>query len=200
MANGGAVARSRRRWWRALTMVEAIVATLIISTMLVAALNAVGASATTQQKLTQGNQALLLAQDLLSEIMQQRYEDADYGPGSFGLGADEVGNGSRALWEDVDDYDGWTASPPQAKDGTPLDGFSRWGRAVQVDWVDPDDLSDVDGSDTGAKRIIVTVTYDGQEVLELTAVRTRGSTLSVRIGGLPLDKPLPAMEIQVGGP
>jgi MSHA pilin protein MshD len=168
-------------------MVEAIVATLIVSTMLVAALSALGASVATQRKLSTGNQALLLAQDLLSEIMQQDYEDADYGPGSFGLGSDEVGDGSRALWEDVDDYDGWSASPPEAKDGTPLAGFNRWGRSVQVDWVDSDDLTTVRGSDEGVKLIIVTVTYDAWNVLELTALRTRGADLSQRIGGLPLE-------------
>ena len=156
----------------AFTLVEAIVSIVIVGVMLVAALNTVAASQTTQRKMSDRNRAMLLAQDLMSEILRQPYEDPDYAPGSFGLGADEVGDGSRALWEDVDDYDGWKASPPQQKDGTLLAGFDGWTRGVVVNWVQGNDITAVSGVDTGVKRIVVTVTRDNLPLATLEALRT----------------------------
>jgi MSHA pilin protein MshD len=157
----------------AFTLTEAVVSIAIVGVMLVAALNTVGASQTTRKTMGDRSRGMLLAEDLMSEILQQHYEDPDYALGSFGLAAAEVGDGSRALWEDVDDYDGWSASPPQAKDGTELTGFDGWTRAVSVSWVTRADPAVVSASDTGVKVVVVTVSCDGQEVATLTALRTR---------------------------
>ena len=163
----------RRNHMRAgFTMVEAVVATLIVSGLLVAALNSVGAARSGDIKNAERRVALVLARDLMAEILEQHYADPDYGLGSFGLASAEIGDGSRALWEDVDDYDGWSASPPQEKDGTPMDWASRYGRAVTVQWVEPTDLATIQSSETGAKLITVTVTHDDLELVTLTAVRT----------------------------
>jgi PKD repeat protein len=113
----------------------------------------------------------MLAQQLMAEIQMQAYADPDYGEDDFGLAAGKV-TGNRSLWDDVDDYDGWSASPPQYKDGTALSGLVGWERSVTVDWVGPLDLSQVVGSNQGAKRIIVTVTRDDAVVARLTAIRT----------------------------
>lgn len=156
---------------RALSLVESVLSMLIISIMLVAALHTVSVSKITQKSVTDSERGVLLAQDLLSEVLQQAYEDPE-SPGSFGLGGDEVGDGSRALWEDVDDYDGWVASPPQAKDGTTLPDLDGWERRVSVDWVQPDDLTQVVASDQGVKRVTVTVVRDGTDAAELVAFRT----------------------------
>lgn len=157
---------------RALSLAEAIVAVAIVGIMLVAALNAVGASQTTQKKTGDRGRGMLLAQDLMSEILQQHYEDPDFPSGSFGLGADEVGDGSRALWEDVDDYDGWSASPPQLKDGTVLTDFAGWGRSVAVHWANPASLDVGLPSDTGVKQITVIVKHGDALAAGLVAVRT----------------------------
>ena len=157
---------------RGMTLVEAVVSIAIIGVMLVAALNTVGAAQSTRKKMGDRARGMTLAQELMSEILAQNYEDPDYGAGSFGLAAEEVGDGSRALWEDVDDYDGWSASPPQKKDGTVLSNFTGWGRTVEVKWVSPTDSSSVSGSDTRVKRVTITVTYESMPVVELVALRT----------------------------
>lgn len=162
-----------------MTLAEAVVSVAIVGTMLVAALSAVGGVRTTQQKTADRARGVQLAQDLLSEIMSQPYEDVDYAPGSFGLGADEVGDGSRALWEDVDDYDGWSASPPQEKDGTPIPGCADWERRVDVAWVSPTDVRTEIGNDARLKRIVVTALCRGVEVAELVALRS-GELLDAR--------------------
>ena len=162
---------------RAFSMAEVVVSIAIVGIMLVAALNTTGVAKTTQQQTSQRGRAVLLAEDLMAEILSQDYEDADYSPGSFGLGGDEVGDGSRALWEDVDDYHGWSASPPEQKDGTPISGFDGWGRSVLVHWASPMNLTQAVGLDSGMKRIVVTVTRNGREVLSISALRTRATPM-----------------------
>ncbi|HUU96712.1 MAG TPA: hypothetical protein VM487_13315 [Phycisphaerae bacterium] len=158
---------------RALTLAEAVVSMVIISVMLVAALNTVGASRTTQQKIADRSRGFLLAEDLMSEILRQAYEDSGLAPGSFGLGSDEIGDGDRSLWDDVDDYDGWSASPPQQKDGTVIPDLAGWGRSVTVARADPGDFeAAAPATDTGVKQIRVNVTHDDAVVVSLVAVRT----------------------------
>ena len=157
---------------RAVTLVEAVVSTAIVGVMLVAALNTVGASQVTQNKMGQRSRALLLAQDLMAEILQQAYEDPDLVSGSFGLTVAEMSDGTRSLWNDVDDYNGWSASPPQQKDGTELSDFTGWRRSASVDWVDPTNVGTELGSDTGIKRITVTVTFNDLPLAQLWALKT----------------------------
>ena len=97
---------------------------VIVSILLVASLTMVGASRLSQFKNGQTSRGQFLAESLMTEILAQSYADPYYGPGGFGLGSDEVGDGSRNLWDDVDDYFQWTASPPQLKDGTVMTDFS----------------------------------------------------------------------------
>ena len=147
----------------------------IVGGLLVAALNTVGAAKMTQTRMGRQTIGKLLAQDLLAEILQQAYEDPALAEGSFGLGADEAATGNRSLYDDVDDYHGWTASPPQEKDGTELSQFDGWLRSVVVEWVAPADLAPV-GTDTRAKQITVTVAHNGEQVASLGAVRTAAMT------------------------
>jgi MSHA pilin protein MshD len=163
---------SERHARRGLTLAEAVVSMLIVSVMLVAALNTVGASRMTQKKTAERSRGFLLAENLMSEVLQQAYEDPDLAPGSIGLEGAEVGDGSRELWDDVDDYDGWSASPPQQKDGSEFGELKEWTRSVEVRWVDPTASLNVSGTDTGVKRVVVTVTDGDAVVFSLVAVRT----------------------------
>ena len=57
------------------TLVEAAISIVLVSVMLVAALNTVGAAKLGQQKTAARGRAHLLAQELMSEIMRQDYAD-----------------------------------------------------------------------------------------------------------------------------
>jgi hypothetical protein len=151
--------------------VEVVVSTLVVSVLLVAALNTVGAARTGEYKLAERGRALLLAQALLSEILQQAYNDPVQGPTSWGIGADEL-TGNRSLFDDVDDYDGWQASPPQNKDGSVIPGADDYEQLVAVAWVDPANLGQTSTSPTGVKRIKVTIRRQGREIITLCAYRT----------------------------
>ncbi len=154
------------------TMAEAVLSVFIMGVVLVAALSTVGGAGRARQKMADRARGVPLAQDLMSEILQQAYEDPDSAPGSFGTGIDEAAAGNRSLYDDVDDYNGWSASPPETKNGTAIQGFDRWRRSVTVEWVDAGDLTQAPGFNTDVKQITVTVAHKGVPVASLVAVRT----------------------------
>ena len=167
----------RGRHWGSpgISMVEATISIVIVGTMVVAGLSAVGASARVQQRMTDSGRGALLAQQLTSEIMQQSYEEPEDTP-AFGRELTESA-ASRANYDDVDDYYDWSASPPENQDGTAISGLDDWSRSVVVEWVSPGDLSLVSGSDTGVKLITVTVEHNDVPAAQLVAVRTGAAQL-----------------------
>jgi type II secretory pathway pseudopilin PulG len=162
--------RSRARDARAFTLVEATLSVLIVAVMLVAALSTLGATGLLRRQTEQVAAGPLLAQELMNEILSKAYEEPVDSP-QFGREEGESG-GHREAWDDVDDYDGWSASPPEWPDDTPQVAFAGWERSVSVAWVDPAAPDQVHSSPTGVKRITVTVRRDGRMLGSLTALRT----------------------------
>jgi type II secretory pathway pseudopilin PulG len=160
--------RGRRR--AAFSLVEVVVSVLIVSGLFVAALSALAAAKTGQYVLTERNRGVLLAQDLLTEILQQPYEDPET-PGVFGCEGAEAGT-TRQDFDDVDDYRAWSASPPQMKDGSAIPGTEGYARSVTVQWANPANLDELSASPTGVKRITVTVKHNDRIVGQLFGVRT----------------------------
>ena len=154
----------------AFSLVEAFVSVVIVAGMLVAALSAVGASRLSQQRTSEYSRGQLLAESLMAEILQQDYLDPNDTP-VFGCESGES-TSTRADFDDVDDYDGWSSTPPVAKDGAQLVGLSGWQRSVTVKWVNPADTGEVKSSETNAKRVTVTVSCNNKQVGSLAAIRT----------------------------
>jgi hypothetical protein len=136
------------------------------------ALNMVGAAGTGLRSITDRATGNLLAEQLMAEILQQDYEDSDAAPGSFGTEGIEGVPRDRSYFDDVDDYDGWSSSPPQSNDGTVVSGYLGWRRRVDVTWVDPIDMGLILQSDTGVKRAVITVSRNAIKIAELQAIRT----------------------------
>ena len=155
---------------RGFTLVEVVIAIAIIGVMLAGALSAVGASRTAQFRTGRLRQAHLLAQALMAEIIQQDYEEAG---GVFGPDPGEI-NGKRADFDDVDDYAGWSKSPPHDKAGAAMTDFSAYRRRVTIEFLNPANIRNTSPIDLGIKRIIVSVDVNDNEIISLTAVRTRG--------------------------
>jgi hypothetical protein len=149
-------------------MVEVIVATLIVGLVLVGAINLLGSAMQTRRINAQRLEGPALAHQLMAEILAMPYEDPDETGGPIGL---ETGENSvtRADFDDVDDYHNWTAQPPRAKDGTVLIGASR---TVTVEYFDPSMMATT-GSDSGVKRITVTVSLGTPDEFQLHAIRSR---------------------------
>ena len=152
------------------TLVEAVISIVLVGVLLVAAINTLGATAVSKRNIEHQALGYTLAADLMAEILSQAYEEPDDAP-DFGRESGESG-GSRIDWDDVDDYEGWSATPPETKDEAPLDGYDQWTRSVEVAFVNPTSLNDL-GGNTGVKRITVTASFKGVPAAELVAIRTQ---------------------------
>jgi len=164
---------------RAFTLVESTVSLLIVAGMLVAALNMVGSAARARQIQTAQGRGLALAGNLMTEILCTRYKDQD-STSTSGPEPDEA-NGSRAYFDDVDDYDNWFASPPQTKNGMTLADYDGWTRKVNVTFADPMQPAQNSGSDSGLKRITVSVTSDKNVETKLVALRAENGAYEYTI-------------------
>jgi len=152
----------------AFTLIESVVAIAIVGVMISAALAAIGAAAGAQKIGIKKRQAVQLANDLLAEIAQYPYADPD--ANLFGLELNEVG-AQRAAFDDVDDYNNYSESPPKSRDGTALSGFTGWTREVTVQYCNNIDLSTV-GTDQGLKKIRVLVTDPNGATTSLYTLRS----------------------------
>jgi len=146
-------ARNRRP---ALTLVECVICLLIVSLAMVAALRTMGASAAALQRTGDRATARNLAASLLNEIVAQSYKDPNSTP-AFGIETAEIAT-NRATFDDVDDYNNYSDSPPVDVSGTAIAGVpSGWSRAVTVAWVTPTSPDTVSITESGLKRITVAV-------------------------------------------
>jgi len=166
------------------TLIESVISVVVVGVMLVAALSTLAVASRAQYQTSERRQGLALAQMLMAEILQQAYGDPAYPPGSFGLGEDEK-TGDRSRFDDVDDYDLWTAEPPQYKNGTVIGWARKYEQAVSVAWVDPNAPDQVSRSETGLKRIVVTIRCQKRIVAQLRAYRSWAWANPAELQGAP---------------
>lgn len=155
---------------RGLTLVEVVASTMIVGMLAVATLNSLGAATRSADSI--GNRAIAagLADELLSEISQQPYSDPD-GSAVFGTESGESST-PRSAFDDVDDYNSWTALPPQYRDGTTIPDRANWRQRVTITWVVPSNPGQTSATDQGAKRIRVQIEYNDQVLADESAIRT----------------------------
>lgn len=140
--------------------------------------------------------ALTYAESLMEEIVSRPYADPDLPKGSFG-----TEEGSRADYDDIDDFDGLRNSPPLRVDGTLLDdlgGFTRSARIDNVTESDPDPTTPATDGSTDFKRIEVTVRWTGGRAGELTLTTLR-TELQSKQDYVLLDKPQSTASASRGG-
>jgi len=110
--------------------------------------------------------AMAYADNLMEEIVSKAFEDPDLPGASFG-----TEEGLRSAYDDVDDYDGLSNSPPRHFDGTLLDeyaGFTRSAAVENVTAADPDPTTAEPDGSTDFKRIRVQVAWTGARGGEVT--------------------------------
>ena len=163
--------RPDRRFRRGVTLIEAVMSLLIIAVMLVAALRTVGSTARARQVNLTRRRGAALAEQVLAELLPVSYSEPS-GSGVFGPESGE-NTGDRSNFDDVDDFHDWSASPPQAADGSVLPGLAGWSRRVTVEYVAPDAPDNTVGSDQGLKRVTVTVTDPQGRQITAGALRSR---------------------------
>lgn len=153
------------------SLIEVVVATLIVGVMMVAAMNTFGAFIRGEHRLALQSRGWLLAQDLASEILACQYEEPNGTP-SFGRETGEASN-SRAAYDDIDDYDNWQCSPPKNRDGSTIADHTGWTRTANVDWVALANPDLAVAAEQGLKRIVIEVTFQNEVVARLTALRAK---------------------------
>lgn len=138
---------------RGFSLVEAMVSAGIVGVMLVASVNLLSSAARTRASDGSRRSAVLLAQQLITEVQAQPYKDESETGLLFGP---ELGEDSRAEYDDADDYKNHLEQPPVQRDGTAMPDYSGWKRQVKVTWVYPDSLAE-SLTDTGLVMIEVKV-------------------------------------------
>jgi len=178
--NGGGVGvvsyctRSRRG---GLSLVESLVSMLLVAGLIVVSLDTFGATAAAGGGMKRIARAQLLAQGLMSEILEAAYIEPSGLDILFGPELGEV-DGTRPRFDDVDDYHNLNDSPPTRRDGTVLPKHTGWRRKVEVKYVQSSNLSSGSLTDQGVKRITVWVCWNAgscngtNALVELTSVRT----------------------------
>ncbi len=168
-------AEHTRNTRKGLSLLEVAISTILVSMLIVASLNTVaGTSATYLQAATNAD-ARGLAELLLQEIMQRPFADAT-SPNNFGLEAGESGT-NRLLFDDVDDYAGYSQTNPTDKSGQALTLHAGWTWTVIVDYVAPATPHIASGPATVLKRIRVTVRDPRQSTLTVGGYRTAAGAI-----------------------
>jgi type II secretory pathway pseudopilin PulG len=142
----------------AFTLIEAMVALSLTAMAGAAILLTVETSLDAADQTLEQTVAAGMADQLLDEIAGAMYCEPGADPQQYplGPGSDESG---RAQYDDIDDYHGYAAQPPEDSWGQPLGseddagglrpenfrapagGFDRWRQSVEVYYVDPNNLS-----------------------------------------------------------
>ena len=153
------------------SLVECVVSTALIGILMTTSLQTVGVSLRRQTSSRQSTIAAALANGLASEIFSRSYMEPGLTSSAIGREVGEIA-GSRVNYDDVDDYDGWVASPPQSRNGTVRSEYTGWQSSVTVQWVTLSNLQQVSGTETGVKRITVTIRLNGTVMATRVAIRT----------------------------
>jgi len=165
--------RSSRSQRRGISLWETTMSTFLVGMVLVTATQTAGTSMRMQTKAAKRAKAGYLAHALIGEMLELSYMQPGQTSSPIGLDAGESST-SRANYNDVDDYNGWSDAPPQNKDGSVMPELANWSRQVVVEWVSPSTLTQASpgsATETGMKRLTVTVQHNGTTILTQVATK-----------------------------
>ncbi len=145
----------------AFSLMEALLAISILAVAGGAIMLALTSSVQTTQVSVETSIAMGIAEQLIDEVMGQRYAAVGAGPYEYPLGASlwELNGEGRARYDDSDDYNGFVAQPVENIQGQelgqgesggflrhpnfrlPLGYFAAWREEIEVYYVDATDHS-----------------------------------------------------------
>lgn len=149
---------------RGFSYVEVLLSVVIISVLLVSALKLSANLGRSQQAGTDQQQYGNLVIDLLEEIKQQAYKDPNAVADSLVRETGELID-DRSNYNDIDDYHGWSASPPENRWNTPFPQFAHLTRSVSVRFVSAADFTLTSAGDEGFKEVTITITRNRDSVI-----------------------------------
>lgn len=156
-----------------ISMAETIVATLIIGFVLVASLQIVGPMVRSSSVHADRLVAARLAAEITQEIGTKLFTDPQDNTPDV-LGADSGERAANRLdFDDVDDFANWSSSPPTLSTNQSNTFLTGWTRSVKVVHVQLVDAKTVSATNTGLKRITVTVSKNGITLAETVSLRAQ---------------------------
>lgn len=163
------------------TLIEIVLAIFIIGVALVTLLSMFSLGLKGDVFAREMTVASTLSQELMEEIKSRAFEEPDdtpvFGPETAGATQIEPTVATaidRTLYDDVDDYDDWSRNPPEDMAGNPLTDFSLYTRSVEVKNVANQDYTSEQGDGTtDSKKVTVTISKGGKDLVNLTTVVVR---------------------------
>lgn len=154
---------------RGISMAETVISTLIIGFVLVATLQIVGPIVRSTSVHADRLVAVNLANELTEEIAMKAWTSPILNdPDSMGPGGGET----RSTFDDVDDFHGWSSSPPKLSSEQSNLFLDGWTRSVKVAHVELSDAMTVSATYTGLKRVSVTVSKNGVTLAQVDSLHS----------------------------
>jgi Tfp pilus assembly protein PilV len=148
---------------RGFSFVEVMLSAILLAALFTAGMALFGNLGRASQDTIDQDLAAELCLEMIKEIKVLPYADPQ--SSDTGIAFEEAG-ANRELFDDIDDYDGWSATPPRTRKGVELNRYQGLTRTVMVDHVNPGNfqqmLSDTD--DQGIKRITIIIKRSDQEI------------------------------------
>lgn len=162
-------------------MMEVVVSTLLVGTMLVVSLSASGNLLRSQSKGTDAVTAQKLLTLFVNEITANAFSEPS---GATTLGPDAGESTSlRHMLDDVDDYDGLTLTSPTNVHGTVLPQYAGWTLQVSVAYADTTESGYVAVATNTAPLRSITVTATAPSGFTVSRVAVVANT-EQSLGGL----------------
>ncbi|MBL4809769.1 MAG: type II secretion system protein [Phycisphaerales bacterium] len=160
---------------QAITLAETVVSILLISFVLVSTLQIVGPISRSSSLQADRLVAANLANELAEEIATKLYvDDNATDPDDIGIDADDTVS-NRTAFDDIDDYNEWTSSPPMMSFGTSNTSLTGWTRSVKVRHVLTNDPSTSSPTDTGLKKVVIRVRKDGVLLADIRSLHSHAA-------------------------
>jgi len=152
--------RSNRPRRSGFTLIEAALVTTIISFGVLAMLQLLAVGTVSNNDGAQMSTAINLAKGIREMMVGMSIADPAT-PTHWGSEAGE----NLATYNDIDDFDGKTYSPPIDARRTSIAALNDWSQSIRVQTVDPNLLtSTVPNGTTAAVRVTVTVSHNGKQI------------------------------------
>ena len=167
-------------------MAETILSTVLVGFVLVSTLQIVGpivqSTSVHADRLVAANLANQLAEEIATKVFTDPQVDA-----IDAIGVDDAERAAnRTDFDDVDDYHGWSSSPPKISSDQTNFALGLWTRSVKVVHVELNDAQTVSATNTGLKRVTVVVSKNGVELAKVESLHSKSAdTLGfvVKAGG-----------------
>lgn len=124
---------------RGFTLVEIVVATILIGLAMAAMMVSVTSNTQVTDAGAKLTQASFLAQEIREWTLNLPFSDPD--PGDQGNPPGSDGSSPQTWVDDLDDLMNVTYSPPRDGQGYAISSLAEWSQTITLTWRDPNDLS-----------------------------------------------------------